>query len=108
MWQERDDLFQYSQSRLGDVAQDLGGRLLHTPGNPISLAVSLAGLADAHLEGGSQEGGTLTAITHVSLILAIWLIPLILWCAAGAKNPLLHSMSTVSILHSVFDSANTE
>lgn len=43
----REDLFGYAQQRLGSFAARAGERLLHTPGNPISLALTLDSLGDA-------------------------------------------------------------
>lgn len=51
-FQERERLFGYLRDRLACAAAHVGGQLLHTPGNPISLALSLEGLQD----GGTGEG----------------------------------------------------
>ena len=45
--QQREGLYKYAQQQLEVWAQQHGERLLHTPGNPISLALTLS-----HLEGG--------------------------------------------------------
>lgn len=43
----REDLFGYARQRLGGFAARAGERLLHTPGNPISLALTLDSLGGA-------------------------------------------------------------
>lgn len=55
----REELFQYAAQALGVFAERHGERLLHTPGNPISLALTLDSLGRAGAPGsaGGRMGG---------------------------------------------------
>jgi hypothetical protein len=46
--QEREALFNFSQKKLQRFAAEQGCNLLHTPGNPISMAMTLDGLSQRH------------------------------------------------------------
>ncbi|KAI8474694.1 MAG: selenocysteine synthase [Monoraphidium minutum] len=62
----REALHPYLAARLGEVASELGERVLATPGNPISVAMTLDGLAggggvaEAAAGGGGGRGGGVT------------------------------------------------
>jgi hypothetical protein len=45
--QQREDLFEYLKEKLAAAAAEVGERVLSTPGNPISLGMTLDGLAAA-------------------------------------------------------------
>ena len=57
---QREMVFQHLKQKLEEVAAQVGERVLLTPSNPISLALTLDGLGDIppKEEGGAGEGAT--------------------------------------------------
>ena len=51
---QREELFGYLKAQISSFASQRGERVLHTPGNPISVAMTLDGLRDGTC-GGSDE-----------------------------------------------------
>jgi len=62
--QEREVLFESSQQRIRYFAAENGCRLLHTPGNPISMAMTLEGLSQRECQPLDRTAGARNAAAH--------------------------------------------